>query len=182
LDLSVVELHLFSSPLLLSNAFQCCLSVLHLNGSISSSKRFRLVVLYRPPTSSKTPQFSVFLSKFTGLLEALNQAFGDVVITGDFNIHVGSGETNADDFEQLLVSFIFSQLVKAPTRRAKSGKWQKLDLILTRESSNLVTKKHTTLLLDASVTSRLSDHHAVQCSLNITPPPRPFKSVTYSVP
>ena len=42
-----------------------------------------------------------------------------------------------------------------------------------------MTKKHTTLLLDASVTSRLSDHHAVQCSLNITPPPRPFKSVTF---
>ena len=64
-------------------------------------KRFRLIVLYRPPTSSKTPPFSVFLSEFTCLLEALNQASGDVVITGDFNIHVGSGETNADDFEEL---------------------------------------------------------------------------------
>jgi hypothetical protein len=94
-----------------------------------------------------------FLSEFTCLLEALNQASGDVVITGDFNIHVGSGETNADDFEELLVSFSFSQLVKAPTTCAKSGKWYTLDLILTRESSNFV--------LDASVTSRLSDHHAI---------------------
>ena len=105
------------------------------------------VVLYRPPTSSKTPQFSVFLSEFTGLLEALNQAFGDVVITGDFNIHVGSGITNADGFEQLLVSFNFSHLVKAQTRRAKTRKWQKLDLILTRESSNFCDKKtHNTFV------------------------------------
>jgi hypothetical protein len=34
-------------------------------------------------------------------------------------------------------------------------------------------------VLDTSVTSRFSDHHAVQCSLNITTPPRPFKSVTF---
>ncbi len=34
-------------------------------------------------------------------------------------------------------------------------------------------------MLDASVTSRFSDHHAVQCSLNITTPPRPFKTVTF---
>jgi hypothetical protein len=79
--------------------------------------------------------------------------------------------TNADDIEKLLVSFSFSQLVKAPTRCAKSGKWHTLDLILTRESINFV--------LDASVTSRFSDHHAVQCSLNITTPQRTIKSVPF---
>ncbi len=75
------------------------------------------------------------------------------------------------NFKELLVSFSFSQFVKAPTRCAKSGKWHTLDLILTRESSNFV--------LDTIVTSGFSDHHAVQCSLNITSPPRPLKSATF---
>ena len=75
------------------------------------------------------------------------------------------------NFKELLFSFSFSQYVKAPKRCAKSGKWHTLDLILTRESSNFV--------LDTIVTSGFSDHHAVQCSLNITSPPRPFKSVTF---
>jgi hypothetical protein len=166
-------LHLCSSPLSLPNAFWCCLSLLHLNGSISpsgsvtrdSGSSFSIVHLFHRRLHRflfSSPSLPAYWRPSTP---------GDVVITGDFDVHVGSGETNADDFGELLVSLSFSQLVKAPTRCAKSGKWHTLDLILTRESSNFV--------LDTIVTSRFSDHHAVQCSLNITSPPIPFKSATF---
>ena len=115
--------------------------------------------------------FSLVLFPFSSLLETLNGASEYLVITGDFNIHVGSTEPHAIQFEELLASFGLLQLVKNPTRRARSGNWHTLDLILVRESSVLVQ--------EVSVTSRFSDHHAVQCWLGIAPPARPMKSVTF---
>lgn len=68
-------------------------------------KIFRLVIIYRPTTFFKSPPFSVFITEFSSLLGSPNGASDDLIITGDFNIHVGSTEPNAVDFEELLVSF-----------------------------------------------------------------------------
>jgi len=54
----------------------------------SSSKQFRLFIIYRPPDAKGRPKFSVFLSEFRLLLESSINAGAEVVIAGDFNIHV----------------------------------------------------------------------------------------------
>jgi len=58
----------------------------------SSCKKFRLLIIYRPPDGKGRPAFSVFLSEFRLLLESSINLGVKVVIVGDFNIHVDIAE------------------------------------------------------------------------------------------
>ena len=78
-------------------------------------RRVRVLVVYRPPTSSMT----VFMTEFQTVLETIS-ALPEVIIAGDFNIHVDvSTDKSATDFIWLVEMFGFSQLVATSTHSKK---------------------------------------------------------------
>ena len=130
----------------------------------SSSKQFRLFIIYRPPDAKGRPKFSIFLSEFRLLLESSINAGVEVVIAGDFNIHVDITEdSKASQFLQLIGEMGWSQLVEGRTH--KYG--HTLDLILARTGSQFVT--------GVSVSGLITDHHHVLCSAALERPVREKK-------
>ena len=77
----------------------------------------RLLVIYRPPYSSKHKYTaSQFLSEFSSLLESIILSSGRLIITGDFNIHLDNTECNdAIQFKDLISSCGLVQHVNVPT-------------------------------------------------------------------
>ncbi len=87
---------------------------------------------------------------------------------GDFNLHVDSvSSIPAKKFLTMMESYGFHQYVTGPTH----DKGHTLDLVFARPDDGLISY--------ASVTSRISDHHAVECRLTICPPLFPTKRVLY---
>ena len=102
-------------------------------GSVITSKNnsLKLFVVYRPPSSS----MSTFFADFEFLLEFQISSEVDLIIVGDFNIHVDElNDSNARHFLKLLNTFNLCQHVSIPTHN--SG--HILDLIITNASSNLI--------------------------------------------
>ena len=90
----------------------------------------RLLVIYRPPSSSKAgATFSKFLAEFADLLETVLFSAGRFIILGDFNIHVDNKScSDAQHFLDLTDSLNLTQHVQVPTHI----KGHTLDLVLTR--------------------------------------------------
>lgn len=108
------------------------------------SQRIRLLLVYRPPSSSAT----CFLDEFSAILETVSVTRDRLVILGDFNFHIESKSDRAAlAFIGLMDSFGFNQNVNASTHI----KGHTLDLILSRDADNLVS--------GAMVSSLISDHH-----------------------
>ena len=119
---------------------------------------FILLTVYRPPSSSK----SIFLSEFTTLLEDLATSPSELIITGDFNIHVDLPNCpTASPFLNLLDIFSLRQYITFPTH--SSG--HTLDLLISRSNSNFISSVDS---LDLS----LSDHHALLFSISASTQPR----------
>jgi exonuclease III len=89
-----------------------------------------VVVIYRPPTVKKDgPTITTFLEEFPKLLEDLLLQRNNLVIIGDFNIHIEDLNcTHAKQFKDLLDSSNLVQSVSGSTH--KNG--HTLDLILSR--------------------------------------------------
>ena len=134
----------------------------------SSSHNIRLVIVYRPPYSEEhRVPVSVFLAEFPEYLESLQLCKEQLLITGDFNIHVDDPQdSDAWKFLELLEGLGLEQHVDKPTHRDGHT----LDLTITRMSECLVS--HTPV-----VDQFISDHAAVLCWLT---PPRPVLSVKTS--
>jgi hypothetical protein len=117
------------------------------------SKPFRVLTIYRPPSSSVAD----FVNEFSSLLENLISCKSELVITGDFNFHVDvSGDVDARRFLSILDNFALKQLVTFSTH--KYG--HTLDLLITRIDSDIVSS----LEFDFPC---LSDHYALLASLSI---------------
>ena len=72
-----------------------------------SSKMIRMIIIYRPPSSVP---LSTFYREFSLLLEDLATASGELLIVGDFNLHVDSSrDVNALHFCDLIASFDLKQ-------------------------------------------------------------------------
>ena len=73
----------------------------------SFGKWIRVIVLYRPPPSATNKlTTSLFLSEFTTLLENLSITSGELLILGDFNLHVDKpSDPDASQFLSLLYAF-----------------------------------------------------------------------------
>ena len=74
----------------------------------SSSSLVRLVIVYRPPSSSKNLSSSTahFFQKFSSLLESLSISSGKLIIAGDFNFHIDNlHDNNARRFIDLIDCF-----------------------------------------------------------------------------
>ena len=123
-----------------------------------SFKKAPLVVttIYRPPEKP----IGVFLSDFQTFLEDMLDFQGDILITGDFNIHISDLNNNlVARFHELLDTFGLTQHVNVPTHR--SG--HTLDLIITRnEEFSPVAPPATDTLL--------SDHFSIYCHFSMKKP------------
>src|ERR1043165_9851810 len=136
--------------------------------SIAASS-YTLLTVYRPPNSS----LPLILTEFSALLENLISSPSELIITGDFNLHVDNpSEYYASQFLSLLQSFDLSQLVSCPTHKKMTPDQieHTLDLLITRTSSNIFSNPLTS-------DHALSDHLAVHADLLV-----PSHSVLFSYP
>ncbi|KAJ8046931.1 Adhesion G-protein coupled receptor G6 [Holothuria leucospilota] len=121
--------------------------------------RLRVIVVYRPPYSASHPvSFTTFLSEFSDLLENVVPSPHNLIILGDFNIHVDDQcDPSTLRFTDLLDSFDLENKVSSPTHT--SG--HTLDLVISRSNSRIDV---TSVLADHF----LSDHCFIHTSLICT--------------
>ena len=131
----------------------------------SANSFLNILGVNRPPDSS-IPQF---LDNFTELLVDIVASNTNLVILGDFNIHVNYvNDPNASIFLDIMTALGLKQHVRGPTH--KSGNC--LDLIFTEEMS-------TTKQIKCSQSLSVSDHNSIWCILNIPKEDCTHKEVTY---
>lgn len=122
----------------------------------SSPQNIRLVIAYRPPYSEehRVPvNVHVFLTEFPEYLDSQLLCKEQLLITGDFNIHLDDPQdSDARKFSELLEGLGLEQQVDKPTHR--DGRT--LDLTMTRMSECLVSR---TPIVDQFI----PDHSAVLC-------------------
>ena len=121
--------------------------------STASPFSFIFLLVYRPPSLSK----ATFISDFSTLLEDLATSPSELIITGDFNIHVDKPTCpSTSPFLNLLDEFSLRQHITSPTH--SSG--HTLDLLLTRSDTTAISSTETT-------DPALSDHRAVLFSVTV---------------
>jgi hypothetical protein len=124
-----------------------------------SSKSYTILTIYRPPSTS----IAAFVSDFTSLLDNLNTQPSELIISGDFNIHVDTPTLpTSSSFLSVLDSSHLQQHVHFPTH--KHG--HTLDLLISRATSNIVTSVSWTFPF-------LSDHFAIHAILKVPTYSRP---------
>ncbi len=144
----------------------------HMDVTITQrSSSIRIFNIYRPtPSKINKATQSDFLEDFSAFLETAASIPSEIVILGDFNIHVNDADDNfARSFQGLLDAVGLRQHVTTATH--KSG--NTLDLLISRSTSNVITGM-------AEVMPRsISDHSPVRCSVNLHPPRAPRKIMKY---
>ena len=132
----------------------------------SGNKRICLINIYRPPSSS----FPLFISEFQFILETFTSSANELIISGDFNIHVDNlTDNHTVQFNNLLASFDLTQHINVPTHHLGHT----LDLLITRSDCKTVS-------LVSCADSFLSDHLTVSCSVHFPfKPPSIRKRVTF---
>lgn len=104
-----------------------------------SSKMIKLIIIYRPPSSSP---LTTFYGEFSVLLGELAIVSGELLIVDDFNIHVNSSsDSSATHFRDLLASFDLRKWVTTPTHA--SG--HTLDLIITRNQCGVLGYRYRSI-------------------------------------
>src|SRR6267154_733865 len=141
-----------------------------------ASSSYILLLVYRPPPKTKptnhptaaSNSFSSFFTDFSMLLEDLVSSPSELIITGDFNLHLDDPScSKSSSFLSLLHTFHLSQLVSFPTH----SDGHTLDLLITRASSSILSN------IDYSILpSSFSDHSAILSSLNVPSSTRPPSS------
>jgi len=120
--------------------------------SICSSS-FTFLTIYRPPSSS----ISSFIAEFATLLDELNISPSELIITGDFNIHVDNhAHAYVQTFLDTLDSHHLTQHVHFPTH--KHG--HTLDLLITRSTSDIISTPDYTIPF-------ISDHYAIHTVITV---------------
>ena len=121
--------------------------------------------IYRPPDSS----MSQFLDIFTELLVDILTSNTNLVVLGDFNIHVNKiDDPTAGIFLDTMTALGMKQHVTGPTHISENG----LDLIFTEEMSK-------SMVIECSHSMFVSDHSSIQCILNIPKENCNRKEITY---
>ena len=123
----------------------------------SGNKRINFLNFYRPPSLS----FPQFLEEFQSILETFISSPGELIISGDLNIHVDNSTDNHSlQFSNLLASFDLKQHINVPTHHLGHT----LDLLITRSDCKIVSSV-------SCDDSYLSDHLTVSCAVHF-----PFKA------
>ena len=146
----------------------CCIKI----NKIST----RVVVVYRPPIVGNI-QYEEFAREWSLYLERFIEVQEEVLIVGDFNIHVDTVNSLSDSFTNILDANGLKQHVDQPTHR----KGHTLDLVITRDTSGLLRSPPVISISGVGDLTGASscDHYAVWCYLNIARPKTISKTVTY---
>ena len=149
----------------------CCIKI----NKIST----RVVVVYRPPIVGNI-QYEEFAREWSLYLERIKctrKVQEEILIVGDFNIHVDTVNSLSDSFTNILDANGLKQHVDQPTHR--NG--HTLDLVITRDTSGLLRSPPVISISGVGdLTSASScDHYAVWCYFNIARPKTISKTVTY---
>src|SRR5271156_6368890 len=97
-----------------------------------SASSFTLLTVYRPPNYSQ----SVFVSEMSSLFEDLASSTSELLITGDFNIHVDIPlDPFSKSFSNLLETFDLKQHITFPTH----NHGHTLDLLVARSNSIIIS-------------------------------------------
>ena len=103
------------------HSFECM--QLDVNGN---NKSYSLYPLYRPEPNNET--MGKFLDEFSTLLEEISVVTQDIVIFGDFNIHIDMNNSTSSKFNDIITAFDLVQHVMEPTH--ESG--HILDLVISK--------------------------------------------------
>ena len=146
----------------------CCIKI----NKIST----RVVVVYRPPIAGNI-QYEEFAREWSLYLERFIEVQEELLIVGDFNIHVDTVNSLSDSFTNILDANGLKQHVDQPTHR----KGHTLDLVITRDTSGLLRSPPVISISGVGDLTGASscDHYAVWCYLNIARPKTISKTVTY---
>ena len=146
----------------------CCIKI----NKIST----RVVVVYRPPIVGNI-QYEEFAREWSLYLERFIEVQEELLIVGDFNIHVDTVNSLSDGFTNILDANGLKQHVDQPTHR----KGHTLDLVITRDTSGLLRSPPVISISGVGDLTGASscDHYAVWCYLNIARPKTISKTVTY---
>lgn len=127
----------------------------------------RIVIVYRPPRSNVS--INTFCTEFLDYLEPVLLCKEQLLITGDFNIHVDVfDDPDALKLRDLFDSVGLKQHVTQPTHIHGHT----LDLVITRLCEN-------TLLTPPYPDRYISDHASLICELHPVKPPPTVKKITY---
>ena len=143
-----------------------------------NKSNFTCIVIYRPPPSKRNKfKNSVFHEEWALFLSEIIVKYNEILVVGDMNFHLDNKhDLDTKHFISCLQSFGLRQHVNTATH--KHG--HTLDVVITRDSSNLVsdlTVSDPHLCNDGGKITR--DHLAVNFKLNITKPARVRKLVGY---
>ena len=137
---------------------------------ISSSRKIRVVIVYRPPFSKnhRVPM-GTFLREFSSYMESIILSNDHLLILGDFNIHMDvSTDADTAKFVDLLESLGLEQHVSGPTHTHGHT----LDLVITRKMENIIA-------CPPRFCRYFSDHAAVHCDININKPAFRAKKISH---
>ena len=110
------------------------------------------VVLYRPPSGS----IASFFETFSKLLEEIDQHSAEIIIVGDFNLHIDQkNRPEVTRFQHLLDSFGLQVIITGPTHI--SG--HTLDLVISRKDSGIIDK--------VQISDLISDHMSIILDINL---------------
>ena len=126
-------------------------------------------VIYRPPPSSANKlTFTTFMSEFSEFMAEAALTKGQLLIVGDFNIHIDSDSSESEQFKAMFDTYSLSQNVTTPTH----NRGHILDLVLTRSNADMMRT--------ISVTDQaLSNHSSITFTLHTSRTPRPVKMVSF---
>ena len=126
-------------------------------------------MVYRTPSSRKNGlRYENFAIEWSSHIEQFVEVREELLIVGAFNIHVDSSNNESQSVLDILNANGLTQHVTSPTHQ----KGHKLDLVITREQSNLLSGSHIVFISgvsDANSSSSL-DHYDVLCYLNVNRP------------
>ena len=111
------------------------------------------LTIYKPPSTSP----ATFYKQFNALLENIYPTTDNLVIIGDFNIHMDTNSNDSKKFCALLGSFDLLQKVNFPTHILGHT----IDLVLTKSRNDNISHVHAT--------EAFSDHLSITFKVNITP-------------
>ena len=125
-----------------------------------NSKKVTLVIIYRPESSdTNTYTMETFFEEFNELMAYYHLIKNEVIITGDFNIHVNKPTlSTTKKLNEILDTFGLIQHIEEPTHKYGNT----LDLLITRKN---------TAMKEFVVDEQLSDHNNIIFKLNFNKPP-----------
>ena len=130
----------------------------------------RLVVFYRPPTTSRNNAGDKkFMAESSAMLTSQLILPGKLIICGDINYHMEiPSDRNTMKLEKMMETMGIKQYVNDPTHEAGHT----LDVVLERDTEEIVANVTVSEV-------QISDHHLIHFDLNLARPKPQQELITY---